>query len=68
MKNGKKPTLAQKKVMCFHGLIPDNWLVVRDRGTQLEVVSRQELSRCWMAKVEGKKAVPRTKLIGKECV
>lgn len=68
MKNGKKPTLAQKKVMRFHGLIPDNWLVVSDRGKQLEVVSRQELSRCRMAKVEGKKTIPRTKLIGKECV
>ncbi|WP_418886138.1 DUF6906 family protein, partial [Enterocloster bolteae] len=28
MKNGKKPTLSQKKEMKLHGLQPENWLVI----------------------------------------
>lgn len=45
MKNGKKPTLNQKKEMRFHGLAPDNWLVVKDTTEFLEVVSRMEIKR-----------------------
>lgn len=45
MKNGKKPTLAQKKLMRWHGLAPENWLVVKDLVEHLEVVSRVELKR-----------------------
>lgn len=66
MKNGKKPTLAQKRILQSNGLIPDNWFVVKDTGGQMEVVSRQELLRCQMAKGKGIKKIPRTKLIRKE--
>lgn len=66
MKNGRKPTLAQKKILQSNGLVPDNWLVVKDTGGQLEVVSRQELLRCRAAKGKGVAKSPRTKLIGKE--
>lgn len=45
MKNGKKPTLNQKKEMRIHGLVPENWLVVKDTKGFLEVVSRMELKR-----------------------
>ena len=45
MKNGKKPTLIQKKEMKLHGLQPENWLVVKDTREFLEVVSRMELKR-----------------------
>lgn len=45
MKNGKRPTLSQKKEMRIHGLVPENWLVVKDTRTFLEVVSRMELKR-----------------------
>ena len=38
MKNGKRPTLSQKKEMRVHGLKPENWLVVKDTKF-LEVVS-----------------------------
>ena len=30
MKNGKRPTLQQKKLMRSHGLTPENWLVVKE--------------------------------------
>ena len=43
MKNGKKPTLIQKKEMKLLGLQPENWLVVKDTREFLEVVSRMEL-------------------------
>lgn len=45
MKNGKKPTLNQKKEMRLHGLVPENWLVVKDTKDFMEVVSRMELKR-----------------------
>lgn len=45
MKNGKRPTLCQKKEMRIHGLVPENWLVVKDTIGFLEVVSRIELKR-----------------------
>lgn len=45
MKNGKRPTLSQKKEMRLYGLAPENWLVVKDTKGFLEVVSRMELKR-----------------------
>ena len=40
MKNGKKPTLAQKKFLQGKGLVPENWLIVKDTPVELVVVSR----------------------------
>lgn len=45
MKNGKRPTLRQKKVMREHGLVPENWLVVKDTSEYMEVVSRVSLRK-----------------------
>lgn len=45
MKNGKNPTLRQKKEMSRHGLIPENWLVVKDQYDSMEVVSRISLKK-----------------------
>ena len=45
MKNGKKPTLRQKKLMRCHGLDPDAWLVTKDTTEILEVVNRISLKR-----------------------
>lgn len=45
MKNGKRPTLQQKKEMKSHGLDPKQWLVVKDILEYLEVVSRTELKK-----------------------
>lgn len=45
MKNGKVPTLEQKKVMRAHGLVPENWLVVKNLTDVLEVVSRSSLKK-----------------------
>lgn len=45
MKNGKKPTLEQKKIMKAHGLVPENWLVVKNLNNSIEVVSRVSLKK-----------------------
>lgn len=55
MKNGKKPTLAQKKEMKIHGLIPENWLIVKAVGEYLEVVSKAELKRVCSTKKKTRK-------------
>ena len=43
MKNGKKPTLAQKKFLQGKGLVPENWLIVKDTPVELVGVSRAAL-------------------------
>jgi len=45
MKNGKCPTLAQKKLLKSRGLLPENWLIVKDTPEFLEIVSRMELKK-----------------------
>ena len=55
--NGKAPTREQKKIMKAHGLVPENWLVVKNLPDSLEVVSRVSLK-----KVGGK---PKTRTISK---
>lgn len=57
MKNGKAPTREQKKILKAHGLVPDNWLVVRNLPDTLEVVSRVSLK-----KIGGK---PKMRIISK---
>lgn len=57
MKNGKKPTLQQKMLMRSHGLVPENWLVVKNTQEYLEVVSRISLK-----KIGGK---PKTRKLSK---
>lgn len=57
MKNGKAPTREQKIMMKAHGLVPENWLVVKNYSDSLEVVSRAALKR-----IGGK---PRTRIISK---
>ena len=57
MKNGKAPTREQKKIMKAHGLIPENWLVVKNLPDTLEVVSRAALKKV------GQKT--RTKIVSK---
>lgn len=67
MKNGKKPTLAQKKFLQGKGLVPENWLIVKDTPVELVAVSRaallkkqgrQELSGRSDYEGHGKKAMP----------
>lgn len=45
MKNGKVPTRQQKIFMKTKGLVPKNWLVVKDTSENMEVVSRNELKK-----------------------
>lgn len=59
MKNGKKPSLAHKKIMQFHGLDSSKWLVVKDLTDTLEVVSRIELKKIRNGK-------PKTKVLNKK--
>ena len=47
MKNGKVPTLEQKKLMKAHGLNPDDWLVVKNLTDAITVVSRASLKKVW---------------------
>lgn len=45
MKHGKRPTLVHKKLMRAHGLDPDEWLVVRDQPTHIEIVKKSDLKK-----------------------
>lgn len=45
MKNGKRPTLAQKKLLKAKGMVPENWLIVKDTPEFMEIVSRMELKK-----------------------
>lgn len=45
MKNGKVPTLEQKKLMKAHGLNPDDWLVIKNLTDAITVVSRASLKK-----------------------
>lgn len=43
MKNGKKPTLAQKKFLQDTGLDSEKWLIVKDTPEEMVIVSRNGL-------------------------
>lgn len=45
MKNGKKPTLAQKKFLQENKLVPENWLIVKDTPEEMVIVSRAALQK-----------------------
>lgn len=45
MKNGKKPTLAQKKFLQDTGLDSEKWLIVKDTPKEMVIVSRIALQR-----------------------
>lgn len=41
MKNGKRPTVAQKKFITAHGLNCDEWLVAKDTPQMMLIVHRE---------------------------
>lgn len=41
MRQSKKPTLAQKKVIVSYGLMPDEWLVHYENSTHLHLVHKE---------------------------
>lgn len=45
MKNGKKPTLAQKKLLQDNGLDSEKRLIVKDTPEEMVIVSRIGLQR-----------------------
>ncbi len=55
MKNGKRPTLAQKKILKSKGLVPENWLIVKDTPEFMEIVSRMELKKIYRKALHTKK-------------
>lgn len=40
MKNGKRPTKAQKSLLRYAGLAPDDWLISKNTSTETVVVHR----------------------------
>ena len=40
MKHGKKPTVAQRKLIAGRGLDPAVWLIVKDMPDRMELVHR----------------------------
>ena len=44
MKNGKKPTLAQKKFLQDTGLDSEKWLIVKDTPEEMVIVSRIQIN------------------------
>lgn len=42
MKNGKKPTAQQRKLMQKNALDPKEWLVCKDTSTELVIVHREK--------------------------
>ena len=40
MKNGKKPTVAQRKFIQQNGLDPAVWLIVKDKPEEMMLVHR----------------------------
>ena len=44
MKNGKNPTVRQRKLIKSSGLNVENWLVVKDTPESLVLVHRHSLS------------------------
>ena len=40
MKHGKKPTVAQRKLIIARGLDPMVWFVIKDTPKQMELVHR----------------------------
>ena len=61
-----RPTLAQKKYLKGRGLVPTEWYVIKDTPEQMEVVSRKELARQKMRRLEGVDTKLRTKTLRKE--
>lgn len=45
MKQPKKATRNQKELMTKRGLIPDNWMIVSESKTELEVISKRSGKR-----------------------
>ena len=41
--HGKRPTLAQKKLLKSRGLNPENWLVISDDRYRIIVIHRHSL-------------------------
>lgn len=44
MEHGKKPTREQKMMLKEAGLVPENWLVIKNMEDHIEVVSKKSLS------------------------
>lgn len=50
---GKRPTLAQKKLLKAKGLNPENWLVISEDWERIVVVHRDSLRKRTIVKEAG---------------
>lgn len=55
MKQQKKPTREQKEIISKNGLVVENWMVVEDSKTELEVVSKRSGQRRILEKEKRRK-------------
>lgn len=65
MKQVKKPTREQKKLIRAAGLDPEAWMVAENTKEYLNIVSRRELACCEMRRIEGVKKKPKTRRLSK---
>ena len=40
MKNGKRPTVRQRKIIRYFGKIPENWLEVKNTPEEMVIVHK----------------------------
>ena len=40
MRHGKKPTKAQREFLRSYNLAPEDWLIVKNTSTEIEIISR----------------------------
>ncbi len=40
MRHGKKPTKAQREFLRSYNLAPEDWLIVKNTSTEMELISR----------------------------
>ena len=40
MRHGKKPTKAQRGFLRSYNLAPEDWLIVKNTSTEMELISR----------------------------
>ena len=38
MKNGKRPTKAQKKILAFYGFHPEDWLISLNTSSEMVII------------------------------
>ena len=56
MRHGKKPTKAQREFLRSYNLAPEDWLIVKNTSTEMELISRFTGRKQAQLSVRGRKA------------